>query len=146
MAYELLTILLGACFVTLAVLYVALWDYLGHPRKEISSAVPTPVISTYAPRVESVVEAPAEVELPAEVAPTEAAPVTSEPAPTFAPPLYETVQPTSALARVSYPTASVASSGTTIGVKKPTWTYRRRPAPIRSTFASKAPHSKSKKR
>lgn len=146
MAYEFVTILLGACFAALAVLYVALWDYLGHLRKMISSAVPTPVVKTYAPTVEPVVEAPAEVELPAEEAPAGEAPVTSEPAPTFAPPLYETVQPTPAPAPLSYPTASVASFGTTIGVKKPTWTYRRRPAPIRSTSASKAPHSKSKKR
>lgn len=146
MAYELVIVLVSGyvCFAAFVILYAASKGYFRHRRMKVSSAEPTEVVPTRTPTVEPVLEVPTEV-APTEVKAVGTASFTAEPTPTFMPALYETVQPTPAPAHVSYPTASVASSGTTIGVK-PTWTYRRRPAPNRSLSASKAPHNKSKKR
>lgn len=137
-------------FAALTVLFAATKGNLGHPRKSVLSTEPIQVATPCTTTVEPVPENPNEV-APTEVAPTEVATVetphiAAEPTPTFMPTLYETVQPAPAPTHVPFPTALGASFGTTFGVRKPTRTYRRRPAPNRSASVLKAPHDKSKKR
>ena len=146
MVLELATVLLGAFVGVVAVLYAAPKGYLGHPRKkESTDSVASP--EPYTPTTEQAVGVPATVATTvAEPAPS---PVTSAPslvASTPAPvtPIYETVQPTPA--PVQYSTPSSTSFGAP-SISKPTRTYRRRTAPVRSTSASKASlKEKTKKR
>jgi hypothetical protein len=132
MVLELATVLLGACVGAVAVLYAAPKGYLGHPRKKESSAEVTS-LESYTPATEQ------------ESVPAAEAPAAVEPAPPTAPALYETVQP--APAPVTFASSSPTSFGAPSVSKKPTRTYRRRTAPVRSTAASKATlRSKTKKR
>ncbi len=135
MVFEVATVLLGVCVGAVAVLYAAPRGYLGHPRKRGSSAAVATVETTYAPAAEPV------------AAPAEVAPATAEPAPAPAPALYETVQPEVSPAPVTYAPSTGTTFGASTASRKPTRTYRRRTAPVRSTTASKATRStKSKKR
>ena len=135
MVLELATVLLGAAVAAVAVLYAAPKGYFGHRKQKSSSATS---IETYVPKAEQAVEVPA-AEAPAAAEP---APSPSpEPEPTPAPALYETVQP--APAPVTYSAPSTTSFGAPTLAKKPTRTYRRRTAPIRS--ASGAAHPKATK-
>ncbi len=133
MVLELATVLLGACIGAVAVLYAAPKGYLGHRRKKESSTAVTS-LESYTPATEQIVEVPA-----AETY------VAAEPAPSSAPALYESVQP--APAPVTYASPSVTSFGAPSISKKPTRTYRRRTAPVRSTAGSKSSlKAKTKKR
>ena len=139
MVLELATVLLGAAVGAIAVLYAAPRGYLGHRKTKSSAAT---AIETYVPKAEQAVEVPA-AEAPAAAEP---APSPSpEPTPAPAPAPYESVQP--APAPVTYSAPSPTSFGAPTLAKKPTRTYRRRTAPIRSTSGVKSPRaSKPKKR
>jgi hypothetical protein len=133
MVLELATVLLGACVGVLAVLYAAPKGYLGHPRKKGSIDSVTS-LESYTPPTEQAVGVPAAV-----------ATTVAEPAPSPVQAIYETVQPTPA--PVHYAAPSVTSFGAPSISRKPTRTYRRRTAPVRSTAASKASlKPKTKKR
>ena len=137
MAFELLTVLLGACVGAVAVLFAAPRGYLGHRRIRYT-APPTsiqPVDSAPEPDPE---EPPAPAPAPAPA---------PEPAPAFTAP-YETVQPPPAPV-VSYAAPSTTSFGASSApafAKKPVRTYRRRTAPVRSHVPAKVAKTKSKKR
>jgi hypothetical protein len=138
MVLELATVLLGAFVGVVAVLYVAPKGYLGHPKKKgstdsVTSVEVTPVES-YAAQTEQAVGVPAAV-----------ATTAAEPAPSPVQAIYETVQPTPA--PVQYAAPSTTSFGAPSISKKPTRTYRRRTAPVRSSAASKTSlKPKTKKR
>ena len=129
MAYELLTVLLGGCAGAALMLYLASRPY--GQVKEATSAVTS--ATTYAPTAE---QAPEAAEAPVVVSPA--------PSPAPAPALYETVQP--APAPVTYAAPSTPSFGAPTLSKKPTRTYRRRTAPVRSAPAKKSLAAKHKKR
>jgi hypothetical protein len=136
MVLELATVLLGACVGAIAVLYAAPRGYLGRRKK--AAATPAPSIDTYAPTTEQATE------VPAAEAPTVAEPAPSPaPEPTPAPALYETVQP--APAPVTFAAPSTSSFAAPTLTKKPTRTYRRRTAPVRSA-ATRKTLAKPKKR
>ena len=155
MVFEVATVLLGVdvgvCVGAVAVLYAASRGYLGHSRRRGSSAEVALVETILAPAVEQLAS-PADMEVasPAamEVTPlADVAPAPAEPTPSPAPALYETVQPVVSPAPIAYVPSSVATFGASPAFKKPTRTYRRRTAPVRSNSASKAPRStKAKKR
>ena len=131
----LVTVLLGALYGVVAVLYVAPKGYLGHPRKRKSIDSVTSLESSATPTEQA-------VGVPAAVATTVA-----EPAPSPVQAIYETVQPTPAPVQYAAPFQYTASFGAPSISKKPTRTYRRRTAPVRSTVASKASlKPKTKKR
>ena len=132
MVLELATVLLGVCVGAVAVLYAAPKGYFGH-RKTKSSPAAVTSFETYAPATEPAVE----------VHPEEA-PAAVEPAPFPAPSFYETVQP--APAPVTFAPTPSTSFGAPSFSKKPTRTYRRRTAPVRSTAGTKATKTKPKKR
>ena len=128
----LVTILL-ADLGTIAVLLAEVIVHLGHPRKKGSIDSVTS-FESYTPPTEQAVGVPAAV-----------ATTVAEPAPSPVQAIYETVQPTPA--PVQYAAPSVTSFGAPSISKKPTRTYRRRTAPVRSTAASKASlKPKTKKR
>jgi hypothetical protein len=133
MVLELTTVLLGAFVGVVAVLYAAPKGYLGHPKKRGSiDSVKAP--ESYTPTTEQAVGVPAAV-----------ATTVAEPAPSPVQAIYETVQPTPA--PVQYTAPSTSSFGAPSISKKPTRTYRRRTAPVRSSGASKAAlKPKTKKR
>ena len=80
---------------------------------------------------------------PAEVFTTAAEP---EPAPSPPPALYENVQPDVSPPPVTYAPSSAISFGASVS-RKPTRTYRRRTAPVRSTTAPRSTRSaRTKKR
>jgi hypothetical protein len=133
------------CFVAFVVLYIKSRGYFEHRQKEGLSAEPTSAGTPCAPTVQPVAKVPTGVPLTKTTA-VETAPVVSEPAPIFTQAFYETVQPIPAPAHTPYSTTPAASFGTAAHVKKPVQTYRRRPAPVRSTSAFKAPYGKSRKR
>jgi hypothetical protein len=134
MAFELLTVLLGACVGALAVLYAAPKGYFGHKRMRYTA----PTTS-----IEPVVSAPPE---PA----PEVKPIAPQPAPEPAPAFtaaYETVQPPPAPVTYAAPSpASFGASSAPTFSKKPVRTYRRRTAPVRSHVPAKVAKAKSKKR
>ena len=133
MVLELATVLLGACIGVVAVLYAAPKGYLGHTRRKGSIDSMSPPQS-YAPTTEQAAGVPAAV-----------ATTVAEPAPSPVQAIYETVQPTPA--PVQYSTPSTTSFGAPSITRKPTRTYRRRTAPVRSSAASKTSlKQKSKKR
>jgi hypothetical protein len=142
MVLELATVLLGACVGVVAVLYAAPKGYLGHPRRK-GSIDSMKSLESYAPPTEQAVGVPAPVTMSvAEPAPSS---IVVEPAPTSIQAIYETVQPTPA--PVQYAAPSTTSFGAPSIPKKPTRTYRRRTAPVRSSGASKASlKPKTKKR
>lgn len=116
-------VMLDACIDVLAVLYWASKGYLGHPKKKPSMDSVAPVEYCAAPR-EQPVAGPAAV-----------ATAVAEPAPFPAQAIYEIVQPTPA--PVHYAAPSITPFGVP-SISKPTRTYRRRPAPVRSSATSKA--------
>jgi hypothetical protein len=132
MAYELLTVLLGGCAGAAMMLYLASRPY-GQAKNATS---PVTSLTTYVPTTEQA-EAP---EAPVVVAPAPSP--APEPAP--APAMYETVQP--APAPVTYTAPSTPSFGAPTLTRKPTRTYRRRTAPVRSAPAKKTLAPKHKKR
>jgi hypothetical protein len=147
MVLELATVLLGAFVGVVAVLYAAPKGYLGHQRKRRSINSVTS-LESYTPPTEQAVGVPAAVETTvAEPAPSPVQAIyeTVQPTPAPVQAIYETVQPTPA--PVQYVAPSVTSFGAPSISKKPTRTYRRRTAPVRSTVASKASlKPKTKKR
>jgi hypothetical protein len=135
MVLELATVLLGAFVGVAAVLYAAPKGYLGHPRKKLSIDSVTS-LESYTPSTEQAVGVPAAV-----------ATTVAEPAPSPVQAIYETVQPTPAPVQYAAPFRYTASLGAPSISKKPTRTYRRRTAPVRSTAASKTSlKTKTKKR
>ena len=143
MVLEIATVLLGASVGAVVVIYAAARGYLGHKKK---AAAPITSIDTYATKAEQAevpaTEAPAVAE-PAPSPASEPSPVT-ETATSPAPALYETVQP--APAPVTFSAPSSASFGAPTLAKKPTRTYRRRTAPVRSAAGVKKTLAKPKKR
>jgi len=149
MVLEIATVLLGVAVGAAAVLYAAPRGYLGH-RKTKATSAPTPSIDTYATTTEQAPEVPAtEAPAVAEPAPSPALEPSPAPEPAFeptpapAPAIYETVQP--APLPVSYSAPSTTSFGAPT-LTKPTRTYRRRTAPVRSAAGSKKTLAKPKKR
>ena len=125
------TIVLGVAAGAIAVLFAASRGYLGH-RKTSAPAAPDTSIDTYATTTEQATEVPAaEAPAVAEPAPSPA------PEPEPAPALYENVQP--APMPVTYTAPPVESFGAPTLTRKPTRTYRRRTAPVRSAAGSKKP-------
>ena len=148
MVLEIATVLLGVAVGAVAVLYAAPKGYLGH-RKTKATAAPTPPIDTYVTTTEQAPEVPAaDAPAVAEPAPSPAPEPAPEPAfeptPAPAPAMYETVQPPPAPVTFSAPTST--SFGAPTLTKKPTRTYRRRTAPVRSAAGSKKSLGKPKKR
>jgi hypothetical protein len=133
MVLELATVLLGAFVGVVAVLYAAPKGYLGHPRRK-GSIDSVKSLESCTPPTEQAGGVPAAV-----------ATTVAEPAPSPVQAIYETVQPTPA--PVQYAAPSVTTFGAPSISKKPTRTYRRRTAPVRSTSASKSSlKTKTKKR
>lgn len=124
MAYELLTVLLGGSAGAALMLYLASKPS-GHAKNAASAVAST---TAYAPATEQVVKA---AEAPVVVSPAPS----PAPTPAPAPALYETVQP--APAPVTYAAPSPTTFGAPTLTKKPTRTYRRRTAPVRSASAAK---------
>ncbi len=138
MVLELATVLLSVAVGAIAVLYAGSKGYLGH-RKSKATAAPVTQIDTYVTTTEQAPEVPTtEAPAVAEPAPSPA------PEPTPAPALYENVQP--APAPVTYTAPPTASFGAPTLTKKPTRTYRRRAAPVRSAAGSEKTLAKPKKR
>jgi hypothetical protein len=124
MVFEVATVLLGVGVGAVVVLYALARGYLGHRRRRESSEVTVdeaPMVSAYTPATEQV------------KAPIEVVPAKAEPAPSPAPPIYETVQPVVPPAPVTYAPSAPATFGGSAITRKPTRTYRRRSAPVRST-------------
>ena len=124
MAYELLVVLLGGCAGAAVMVVLAFRSRTGQ-AKNVTSSVTTP--TAHAPTPEPAVEAHTEAPVVASIEPS--------PAPAPLPALYETVQP--APAPVTYAAPATTSFGPPTLAKKPTRTYRRRTAPVRSDSASK---------
>jgi hypothetical protein len=147
MVLELVTVLLGAFVGVVAVLYAAPKGYLGHPRRK-GSIDSVKSLESYTPPTEQAGGVPAAVVTTvAEPAPSPVQAIYETVQPTPAPfqAIYETVQPTPA--PVQYAAPSVTTFGAPSISKKPTRTYRRRTAPVRSTAASKSSlKTKTKKR
>jgi len=136
MAYELLTVLLGGCAGAALMVYLASRPNYGQVKNSLSAET-----TTYAPTTEraiEVAEAPVAVSSAPSPAPIETAAPEPEPAPapTPAPAMYETVQP--APAPVLYTAPSTPALGAPT-LTKPTRTYRRRTAPVRSAAGPKKP-------
>ena len=130
MAYELLTVLLGECAGAALMLYLAFGPTYGQKKNSLSTTSPP---TTYAPSMERAIEV-AEAPVAVSSAPSPASEPAPEPAPAPAPAMYETVQP--APAPVTYAAPSSTSFGAPT-LSKPTRTYRRRTAPVRSAAAPK---------
>lgn len=115
-------VLLEACIDVLAVLYAVSKGYLGHPRRKGLTDSVAPVESHAAVREqpEGGLAAVATTVAESATLPVQA--------------IYETVQPTPA--PIHY-VPSITSFGVP-SIPKPTRTYRRRPAPVRSAAVSKA--------
>ena len=147
MVLELATVLLGAFVGVVAVLYAAPKGYLGHPRRK-GSIDSVKSLESCTPPTEQAGGVPAAVATTvAEPAPSPVQAVyeTVQPTPAPVQAIYETVQPTPA--PVQYAAPSVTTFGAPSISKKPTRTYRRRTAPVRSTSASKSSlKTKTKKR
>ena len=135
MVLDLATVLLGACVGVVAVLYAAPKGYLGHPRRK-ESIDTVASIEPYAQPTEQAVGVPAAATTTA---------VEPAPSPIQIQAIYETVQPSPAPVQFT-PPSSTSFGAPTIS-KKPTRTYRRRTAPVRSTASPKASlKPKTKKR
>jgi hypothetical protein len=143
MVLEIATILLGASVGAVVVIYAAARGYLGHKKK---AAAPVTSIDTYAATTEQAEVPATEAPAVAEPAPSPAPEPTPAPeaAPSPAPAPYESVQP--APAPVTFSAPSSASFGAPTLAKKPTRTYRRRTAPVRSAAGVKKALAKPKKR
>jgi len=137
------TIVLGVAAGAIAVLFAASKGYLGH-RKTSAPAAPDTSFDTYVTTTEQAPEVPAaEAPAVAEPAPSPAPEATPapepEPTPAPAPAMYETVQP--APAPVLYTAPSTPALGAPT-LTKPTRTYRRRTAPVRSATGPKKPRKR----
>lgn len=148
MVPEIATILLGVTVGALAVLYAASRGYLGRKKKAATPAPSVTTIDTYATKTEQASDAqPTEAPAVRENAPSPAPEVRAEPTPEKtpapAPAIYETVQPAPAPVTFAAPAAS-SFGAPTVG-KKPTRTYRRRTAPVRSGAGSRKTLAKPKK-
>ncbi|HLQ06439.1 MAG TPA: hypothetical protein VK126_01645 [Nitrososphaerales archaeon] len=133
MVLEVVTVLLAAAVGIIAVLYAAPRGFFGHRKKP---STPKPSTESHTSTIEQAIEFPPFEPITA---------VEPAPAPAPAPAPYESVQP--APAPVSYAPPSTTSFGAPTLAKKPTRTYRRRTAPIRSAAGSKkALAEKEKKR
>ena len=130
MAYELLTVLLGGCAGAALMLYLA---FKGSPG-QVNAASAVTTSTDYAPTTERAAEATTEAP----------AVVESAPSPAPAPALYEAPQP--APAPVTYTAPATTSFAAPTFTKKPTRTYRRRTAPVRSSPAAKKTLAAKKKR
>ncbi len=131
MVLEVVTVLLAAAVGIIAVLYAAPRGFFGHRKK---SSTPKPSPESHTSTTEKAIEFP----------PFEAyTAIEPAPSPAPAPAQYESVQP--APAPVSYATPSTTSFGAPTLAKKPTRTYRRRTAPIRSAAGSKKALTEKKK-
>ena len=137
MALELTTILLGLCVAAVAVLYAAPRGYMGHKRLKASTA--TTSIQTYTQPAPVEEAKPAPAPEPVQSVPPPA------PAPAPTPAIYESVQPAPAPA-VTYSAPSSTSFGAPTISRKPTRTYRRRTAPVRSTSSARSTKTKPRKR
>ncbi|HEV2137531.1 MAG TPA: hypothetical protein VGR53_01680 [Nitrososphaerales archaeon] len=123
MVLEVVTVLLAAAVGIIAVLYAAPRGYFGHRKKSSTPKTPS---ESHTSTTEHAIEFP----------PFEASTVIEPaPSPGPAPAPYESVQP--APAPVLYSPPSTTSFGAPTLAKKPTRTYRRRTAPIRSAAGSK---------
>ena len=120
MAFEVATVLLGVAVGAGVLYYAARRGYFGRSRR-----VPTAEV---APDVPPYTQATEQVDAPKEVVPA-----TAEPAPSPALPLYESVQPEVSPPPVAYSPSSPTTFGGPSVTRKPTRTYRRRTAPVRST-------------
>jgi hypothetical protein len=132
MVLEYVAVAIAALVCAVAVLYAAPKGFFGHKKTKSSASVSSPEHHTPA------AEKPAEVqnvEVPAFFDPA--------PAPVLAPAMYETVQP--APAPVTYSPPTTTAFGAPSLTKKPTRTYRRRTAPVRSAIGAKAAKPKAKK-
>ena len=137
MVLEVVTVLLAAAVGIIAVLYAVPRGYFGHRKK---SNIPKTPSESHTPTTERAIDFPP-FEASTSIEPAQIP--TPEPSPAPAP--YESVQP--APAPVTYAPPSTASFGAPTLAKKPTRTYRRRTAPIRSSAGSKkALAEKEKKR
>ena len=136
MALELATVLLAACVGAIAVLYAASKGYLGQRKKATAATPATPVVSidNHATTTEQAPEVPA-AEAPAVAEPAPSPEPEPSPLPAPAPAFYETVQP--APAPVTFAAPSEPSFSAPTLAKKPTRTYRRRAAPVRSAAGSR---------
>jgi hypothetical protein len=133
MVLEVVTVLLAAAVGIIAVLYAAPRGYFGHRKKSI---IPKPSTASNTSSTEKAIEFP-----PFETSTA----IEPAPSPVQTPAPYESVQP--APSPVSYTPPSTTSFGAPTLAKKPTRTYRRRTAPIRSAAGSKkALADKEKKR
>ncbi|MDG7025113.1 MAG: hypothetical protein JRN45_11405 [Nitrososphaerota archaeon] len=136
MVLEIAELLLGTCVGAVVAVYASSKGYLGHRRTKVAS-ITVPSTASIAAATEQAKEVP-----------TVAAPAATEPAPSPAPApshaIYETVQPAPAPVTYAAPAATSFSSPTL--AKKPTRTYRRRTAPVRSSAGVKKTLSKPKKR
>ena len=142
MVPEIATVVLGVCVGAVVVIYAAARGYLGHKKK---AAAPVTSIDTYIANSEPAAEVPVTEEpVVAEPAPSNAPSPAPEVAPTPAPAPYESVQP--APAPVTYSAPSSTSFAAPALAKKPTRTYRRRTAPVRSAAGAKKTQDKPKKR
>ncbi|MDG6917367.1 MAG: hypothetical protein JRM85_07230 [Nitrososphaerota archaeon] len=136
MVPEIAAILLGTCVGGVAVVYAGSKGYLGHRKTRAAPSTATPT-STFTMATEQAKEVPA-AETPAAAEPA------PSPAPSSAPARYETVQP--APAPITYSAPSSTSFAAPSLAKKPTRTYRRRTAPVRSATGVKKTLAKPKKR
>ncbi len=142
MVLEVATILLGACVGAVVVIYAAASGYFGH--RNTKAAAPVTSIETYPSTTERASDVSA-AETSAVAAPAASSAPEPAPAPQAAPSgLYETVQP--APAPVTFSAPSSVSIGAPTLAKKPTRTYRRRTAPVRSATGVKKTLAKPKKR
>ena len=136
------TIILGVAAGAIAVILAASKGYLGH-RKMRAPAAPDTSIDTYATTTEQAPEVPAaEAPAVAEPAPSPEPEMTAAPAPepeptpapAPTPAMYETVQPAPAPVLYTAPSSPPLGAPT---LTKPTRTYRRRTAPVRSAAGPK---------
>ena len=127
-------IILGAIYGIVSVLYIAPKGYLGHHKRRAGLESASSPAAYAAPPTEQALGVP-----------SAEATTAVEPAPSPVQAIYETVQPAPApIQFVAPPAASfdAPSSSTSFGApslpKKPTRTYRRRAAPVRSSAGSRA--------
>jgi hypothetical protein len=132
MVLELVAVVIAVLVGAVAVFYAATKGFLGQKKTKSSASVSSPEHHPPAAEKPAVVQ---NVEVPAFFDPA--------PVPAPAPAIYETVQP--APAPVTYSPPTTTAFGAPSLTKKPTRTYRRRTAPVRSAIGAKAAKAKVKK-
>ena len=135
MVLEVAALLLGTCVGAIVAVYAASRGFLGHRKTKVASTS-IPSATSYAATTEQTIEVP-----------TAASPAVAEPSPSPTPApsqaIYETVQPAPAPVTFAAPSTTAFSAPTL--AKKPTRTYRRRTAPVRSAAGVKKTPPKPKK-